>query len=154
MNKDNEVNVINFAKMKEHPIKITFGMFLTLLGIMLVIGEPYMREKLSVHFFTQAQAKEHIEDITDKLTDLEKEQKLTNKAIAKLSTTFDAQNAFNMVRGLEADLVRHLANKQDTQNWREDKTHLESQVTLSHDYKNCVMNSRPNCGLIQQQIFQ
>jgi len=150
----NKEKVLNLANIKNHPIKVTSSMLFSVLIAFVVIGKPYAKEELAKTFFTQVQASEHTTKITNKLSSLEAAQQETNTAITKLSNSFDTQNAFNMLRNLQADLERCLANPRDTNNWRQDKLRLEKQVALAHDYKNCVLAKRDNCQLIQQQIVQ
>ncbi len=67
---------------------------------------------------------------------------------------FRVANSFQMISAANTELKNHMLDELNTPGWLATKDKLESRLQLSIDYKNCILNNRPNCNLLQRQLWQ
>ena len=152
---DSEVKAIGYSEIKNHPIKVTLG----LLGVIFVAGmsaKPWMVEQISMDFFTKAEAANHTQSVNKRLDTMEVQLKGNSNAINGLTTEVRVSAAFQMQRGIQDDLNKHIAHKPspETSRWRDTKRHLEERLRLATEYKNCVLQESRNCALLQGQLWR
>jgi len=152
---DSDVKVLSYSEIKNHPIKVTFG----LLGVIFVAGvmaKPWAVEQISVDFFTKAEAANHVQAVNKRLDTVESQLVRNSSAINGLSTEVRVSAAFQMKRGIQDDLDKHNTHKPTptTERWRETQRHLEGRLRLANEYKDCVLKENKNCDLLQRQLWQ
>lgn len=161
MENNEDMNVpVNIAKLKSHPVTMP----LMWVGVIFMAGwmiRPAMIAYMETDFFTKAEAAEHVDDIAQKLDKIEAKmekaearQVQQDRKIEAHISEFRAATAFQMVRGLEADLARHQEANDGGEGWARENRHLQEQVKLAHEYKDCIMHRLNHCDVIQKQIWQ
>ncbi len=148
-----EMNTVSLLKLKDHPVTVP----LIWLGIIFMsgwLGKPMAKAALAAEFYTQDQARAHVNQVTSRLDTIENTQGRMSKTMDADISERKAAGAFQLLRALSADLAAHRQLPKTAPGWSERDRLLVEQVDLAHEYKDCVMNERPKCDIIQRQIFR
>ncbi len=151
--KTKDMLAIDLSKATKHPVTMP-AIWLVAIFLAGWMGKPIIMDWGGEIFFTKVEAADHITAVNEKLDRIEQNSTKNAKVMTDHITEFQSTAAFQVLRGLENDLARHKLDKQRTVAWQERTDNLEHMVALAHEYKNCLVNVRPNCHLIQKQIFQ
>ena len=79
---------------------------------------------------------------------------LVSTNLNALTTEIRIDRAFVMERVIKEDLVHHLERPEDNPQYRADIRALEDRVKLAGDYKRCLMDERPNCNTMKDQLLR
>ena len=120
---------------KDQPI--TYGVLIVMVAsIVGIIGWA------NVNFVSRAEAEDNTKTLTEK--------------IDAIGTQVNVSAAFQMERGFQDDLDKHLADRpeQVTRRWLEVRGDLEGKKRLAVEYKKCLLTESKNCELLQKQLWQ
>ena len=162
-----EVRNLNIPKLENHPAKFLLGGLLaTVVGAWAVM-KPVIVEDLSTDFIPSAHAevahkeiKEEVqaaqEVLNYRIDGLEDKIDENSRTTKSLQTEVRLTAAFQLERSLKMDLEAHKNQPEDTRdiNWSSDIARLQRQTGLATDYKNCLLENKPNCDYLQRQLWQ
>ena len=117
-------------------------------------GPDVLNEYLDNVFFTLAQADEHTAAVTKQIKSIGAAQVQSASQLNSHITEFRLMAAVQAVRAYQEDLAKHRATTNNGNGWIVRETALENKVELAKEYKNCILNDRPNCDLLQRQLWQ
>lgn len=146
-----KLRTIDLSKAAHQLVTIP-GTWLAVIFLAGWIGKPWLAD--AVGFIPRAEADKQHKELIDA-------GDLRDRAILDIGSKVDdlalevrVNVAFQMVSTLEEKLASHQAEDQNTPGWRDEGRRLKARVTLARQYKDCLVNKRPNCHLLQRQLWQ
>jgi hypothetical protein len=137
---NDDVKPIDLRDVKHQLITLPF-LWLAAIFVAGWLAKPWLASAMG--FVTVAQAQEQAQAFT-----------VLGEQVNAHITEYRMDKAYIMIRNTERDLSDHEAEKLNTPAWRESRRELTRKVRLAHEYKVCLQDEKPNCNLIQRQIWQ
>jgi len=160
MTTPDEMKIPTLTQLGKHPISVIFMTLGLSIGSVWAFYRPALIADLSADFFTVALAETVHQEIKDTMNDRMDtlEDKVDDNSIAtkSLQTEFRLTAAFQLENSIKINLESHQAQLPENRdaNWGQDVGRLKRRLVLATDYKECVLYERPNCELLQRQLYQ
>lgn len=124
------------------------------LGVIFIAGltaKPWVIETFGL--VTTAQADDDKRQILKKVEELDKRVGVVAKTQMDHIKEFRIANAYALVRSTMEDMQEHDDRRNDTREWEREAEVLRHRVELAEEYKECVIHDRPDCQLIQRELW-
>lgn len=162
-----EMTLPNLAGLEKHPVKSILMALILGFGSIWAFYRPALIADLSLDFVPVAVAQSAHEEITEevalarkvmssRMDTLEGKIDENSYAVQSLQTEFRLTAAFQLEHSIKMDLEKHENQTVDQRdaNWSNDVSKLKRRLSLSTQYKNCILNEDLNCDLLQRQLYQ
>lgn len=146
----------SLREIQNYPIRTSIGAILGIITVIWALYRPVLIEDLSADFVTKAELIKQTDIVTRQLRTLQGDMTSTQAVLGGLVTQVNVTAAFQMERGFQEDLDKHEADRPRpvTSRWLETERDLIAKRDLANQYKNCVLNERKNCDMLQKQLWQ